>query len=128
VECFVARQLHTTGEPFDYGEDIVLPPLPSMPEDDVITVHWALSLPPDTVAFIEREAQRRTDERRRVDPDSTDIITVERLASQFLYGGALLAFLEVSENMSEEEMDRQLLTIRKGKNDAHEQLPESSTP
>ncbi len=77
-----------------------------MHEDDFITVQWSLSLPPDIVAFIEREAQRQTDERRRASPDSTETMTAESVASQFLYGGALMAFLELSETMSDEEKAR----------------------
>ncbi len=63
-------------------------------------------LPRDTVAFIEREAYRRTEEHRRTAPDSTASITVESLASEYLYAGALLVFLELSETLSDDDKDR----------------------
>ncbi len=105
IECFAAYQSNAANDPSEYEDDITLPKVPSMPEDDLIPVQWTLMLPRDTVAFIEREAHRRTEEHRRTAPDSTASITVESLASEYLYAGALLAFLELSETLSDDDKD-----------------------
>ncbi len=84
-----------------------------MDEDEFITVRWELTLPPEVVSFIEFEAKRLTEEQRRANPDSPEIITTEKVASELLHGAALMAYLELPEKMSDEDFDRYLPMIRR---------------
>ncbi len=84
-----------------------------MDEDEFITVRWELTLPPEVVAFIAFEAKRLTEEQQRANPDSPAIITTEKVASELLHGSALMAYLELPENMRNEDFARYLSMIRR---------------